>query len=501
MRGHLALLLLGLLLGLLSRKVASDAAAPALIADVGLSGLVKAKDHFLPLVLASVRSLVIKGESSKNFDYDDIHISNANITAADVSFVANNGGINLTLAGLSLGTGTTNFEVKKKILFAHVHCSGHFSASISGTNVGVIMALKNVGGRPQIVANTSISFGKVSVSHHLNNVGCKIAESIVQLFIGNVNSKIESDIKSKVPAAVQSVLNTQVNALLAGLQLSVPVDKWSTANFSLAGATTNTATRLTLGFAARFEPTMRPAGGLPPTPTPPGSSPLLTPNCAEDLGLAFGAEIANSASVVYASAGALTVNSTLPPNVTSSPAFNALFPALIKHFPNSTFSVALAVRPKAPPTATITPPLLRLTASNVSVVFLASSEGGSPPIPALELAVGVNVSMDVNVTADGQFIQGKVLPGNGLRPIVIAVEGTQIGPVDGKALSAAVNLVIDTVALPYLNSHFKGVPIPQVAGITLAQPSVAAVGNEALVQTELLFAPNVSLVAGDGGGW
>jgi hypothetical protein len=37
--------------------------------------------------------------------------------------------------------------------------------------------------------------------------------------------------------------------------------------------------------------------------------------------------------------------------------------------------------------------------------------------------------------------------------------------------------------------------------ITLAQPSVAAVGNEALVQTELLFAPNVSLEEGDGGGW
>jgi hypothetical protein len=197
-----------------------------------------------------------------------------------VSFVPDNGGIRLSLTGLSLGTKQTNFEVKKKILFAHVHCSGHFSASIAGTDVVVSLRLETVGGRPQVAASSSIKFGKVSVTHHLNNEACKIGESIVSLFIGNVNKKIESEIKSKVPATVQTLLNTQVNKLLAGLQLSVEVDRWARANFSLAGNATNTDARLCLGFSARFEPRVPPPG----VPRRPPLSPLrLQDDCAPFL--------------------------------------------------------------------------------------------------------------------------------------------------------------------------------------------------------------------------
>jgi hypothetical protein len=364
----------------LSSASAGGAPSAAMIADVGLSGLAKAKDHFLPLIISSVQNLTIPGASASDFTYADIHITSAALGSADVSFAPANGGIHLALNSLSLATGTSNFEVKKKIKVGPIHktfsCSGHFSASVSSTNIAVTLAISNVGGRPQAIATSSINFGKVSVSHHLNSVGCKIAESIISVFIGNVNKKIESEVKSKVPAAVQALLNEQVNKLLDGLQLSIPVDQWAIANFSLAGATTNTATRLKLGFDARFEPRVRPPHGMPPTPTPPGGA-LVSPPCSEDLGLAFGAQIVNSAAAVYVGAGALSFISTLPVNVTASAAFKALLPSLIKTFPNSSFRVALDVT--HPPMAQVAPPLLRISAPNVSFTILAEGATASTP--------------------------------------------------------------------------------------------------------------------------
>ena len=101
-----------------------------------------------------------------------------------------------------------------------------------------------------------------------------------------------------------------------------------------------------------------------------------------------------------------------------------------------------------------------------------------------------NATVSVTVSPDGTFISGEVLPGAGLRTLTIYVVKSYLsGPaIDAKILSAAVNIILDSVGLPYINSHFKGIPIPQVEGITLVRPSVAVVGNAALVQTSLQFA-------------
>jgi hypothetical protein len=184
------------LLGHSAAAVAGGADTPAgLVAAVGLTGVVKAKDHFVPIVIAAARNLTMPGASSSDVTYGDIHITTANLASSAVSFVGASQTIDLTLTGLSLRTGTTSFEVSKSIKpFGHLHCSGHFSAAISKTDIGesalifpgprdslsatisrcmsllarsestscrflaVSLDVINANGLPQISANTSINF-------------------------------------------------------------------------------------------------------------------------------------------------------------------------------------------------------------------------------------------------------------------------------------------------------------------------------------------------------
>jgi hypothetical protein len=158
---------------------------------------------------------------------------------------------------------------------------------------------------------------------------------------------------------------------------------------------------------------------MPPTPCPAGSFPLVPPNSSQQLGLAFGAEILNSAFVVYASQGALTVNQTLPPNVTGSKAFGALMPALTRTFPNSVYTVALNI--STPPAAVVAPPLLHIIARNMSVTLRAEQAGGGSAAStlALELVVSADANISISVAS--------VRCNNTFIPILIGCHGDNDG--------------------------------------------------------------------------
>lgn len=77
----------------------------------------------------------------------------------------------------------------------------------------------------------------------------------------------------------------------------------------------------------------------------------------------------------------------------------------------------------------------------------------------LELSID-NATIGVNVSSAATFLSGKILPGDGLRTLTINVLKSYLSgpPINSRVLSAAVNVIVDTVVLPYVNSHFQGIP-------------------------------------------
>ncbi len=447
----------------------------------------KAKDHFVPVVVAAAQNLTISGAKTSDFHYDDIHVASCSLNSSSVSFDKASQNIVLTLTDLGLSIGNTNFEVIKSIKpFGHLHCSGHFSAAISKTDITVQLRVVNADGIPQIATTTSINFGSIDVSHGMSHESCKIAEKIVEVFIGNINKKIESEVKSKIPGVVQKALNGEVNKLLAGLGLVVSVDSHAQANFSLAGTPTITDTQLALGFQARFEPKLRPPGGIPPIPVAP---PLALPNNDKDLGLAFSASVFDSASAVYSALGVLELNEPIPANISTS--LRLLLPQLKRAYPTEPLVVHLAANSRLPPRVVFGPTGAQLVAENASIILSAVAANGTEH-PALSLLLDASINATVALGAGAQNITFKLVPGVAQRTVGVTLAESWIGPVpELRPLATLLNFVCDRLVIPYVNTHASGLPIPQVGGVSLTNPAIVLGNGDVLVSTDVGF-DNVS---------
>lgn len=305
----------------------------------------------------------------------------------------------------------------------------------------------------------------------------------MEVFIGDINKKIESAVKDKVPAAVQTALNTQVNKLLAGLGLVVSVDSNAQANFSLAGTPTITDTQLALGFEAKFEPKVRPAGGIPPTPAAP---PLSLPRNDKDLALAFSASVIDSASAVYTALGVLELNTTVPSNVSDS--LRLLLPQLKRAFPAEPLTVRIAANRRLPPHATFGPKGAQLVAQDATLLLSALQPNGGTESPALSLLLNASINATVALGAGAENITFRLVVGAAQRTLAVGLAKSWIGPVPQlDPLAALLDFVCDRFAIQYFNTHASGVPIPQVSGITLESSAVALGVGDLVVSTDVGF--------------
>ena len=154
----------------------SGFSGPGLEIGVGLSGANKLIAGFLPALVASVKSTVIPAFSGKSsgvtFKTDATKISSFAIGAVKLQNLPGQG-LALTLSGLTLAIPSTGFEVSKKII-VKLHCSGHFSGSLSGASVVLPLNITaNAAGKPQITAPKSTwNFGDLKVTAKMTHNVC-----------------------------------------------------------------------------------------------------------------------------------------------------------------------------------------------------------------------------------------------------------------------------------------------------------------------------------------
>ena len=161
---------------------------PGFSVSVGGDGLSKVISALVPLIEKEVNGLQIPAMSGKasgiSYNTDAITLSGFSIGNAAIAFQQDKGLV-LSLSGLSLTIPSTHFKISKRILF-ELHCSGHFSGSISGTSVAESINVTAIepAGTPHISPSSSWSWSDLNVDVRMDHEICKIIKDIASWFVG-----------------------------------------------------------------------------------------------------------------------------------------------------------------------------------------------------------------------------------------------------------------------------------------------------------------------------
>ena len=237
---------------------------PGIISSIGGQGLSKILHVLVQEIVAFVNTIDIPemscyldscgiggGKHPIQYDIKGFKIRGFKIRASTIKFVEGKG-LSVTLGGLYFNLPTTNFEVKKYVWPTKVHCSGHFSGSLNDLSVvETVDITANSAGQPSATSTSAWDWGSgLKIDVGLVRV-CKFIEHIAEWFIGNINNLLIAKIKEVLPKAMDSLIKTQLNALIQGLALKKEIDKYATITFYLTDSPNFTNDALTLDLSGQ----------------------------------------------------------------------------------------------------------------------------------------------------------------------------------------------------------------------------------------------------------
>ena len=173
-----------------------------------------AADIIRPLIVEALQNFTIPGETQEHFSFQPIHLERFNIS--NITFAFNPPAIQMNMQNLTVIIPSTGFELMDTIIFK-ITCHGHFQASIDDLSLLIGVDPTKDASNKFFLTNvaTKSSFGKLNIQHSMDHTICKIADKILEFFIGNLDQKITSAIINDLPSAISKSISTSGNAALA----------------------------------------------------------------------------------------------------------------------------------------------------------------------------------------------------------------------------------------------------------------------------------------------
>ena len=171
-------------------------------------GLAFAKD----IVINKAKQVVVPGQSGSFYNFNSFGLSQFDIGSIQANYVATNT-VSFAFKNIDISIPNTGFGVHKKILWHTFGCSGTFNAKISNTDLYMTFPLiRAADGTLQFgTVGTTFNFGSLKVDHHLDGFFCKVGNAIINTFVMNINNKITSEVKEKVPSLASGEMTSILN--------------------------------------------------------------------------------------------------------------------------------------------------------------------------------------------------------------------------------------------------------------------------------------------------
>lgn len=426
--------------------VSVNAAEPGVRLQVKSKAMTKVANYVLPKIVKKLQKIVVKGKKSSHYSYSNLKLTGLRYDT--VKITSKSGLLTPSITGLGIKLERMSFNIYGKVGWIKVTCRGHASAKIEKTNVDLSVKLSNDGGKPYAKIDDKVKIGKIHISRSWTTSGCRLAEKIVKLFVGDLNKKLISALKDQVSPMLRKAINPAVNNALKELVLKQKVASPDiTAYYDLVGSITINSDGVSLGVRGLIN-----SAGKPLTiPTEPVSNPAHT--LTQDIEFNVQDYTVNSASVNLL---ANMQGSKKWIKTTDTKSYPVIGPLLYGKCPGCQFQIDYRVR-KAPVFNTSSSLGIQVSVPDFIIGIKEIAPDGKL-IAALEAFVTATASAKAQLNGDATKLSSKYA----CQAFTITELRSHIGNIEIGVLNPLIKRIIDEVLVPIANEKFSVIPMPAI---------------------------------------
>uniref|UniRef100_A0A7N0TUE5 Lipid-binding serum glycoprotein C-terminal domain-containing protein n=1 Tax=Kalanchoe fedtschenkoi TaxID=63787 RepID=A0A7N0TUE5_KALFE len=414
--------------------------------------ITKAISSLTPLHLPDIEKFVkIPFLGSAHVALSNITIYDFNVSTSSSYVHPGDAGVEIVTSGVTCGV-TMNWYYSLSTWIAPVRIldQGFASVQVEGLEVGLTLGLTNNQGSMKLsLLNSSCDVNNITID--LDGGASLLYQGVVDVLEGQIGSAMESSITKELVHGV-----VRLDSLLQSLPKEIPVEHVAALNVTFVGQPS--ISNYSIGFA--IDGSIMEAGRLGLSNLSKRNLPTL-PICNDQskmLGISVDEAVFNSMSALFYDAGYMNfvVNTIPDQSLFNTAGWRFIIPQLYKKFPNDDISMNVSL------TAA---PFLRISQNidstvNADLTIDVLDDGNIIPVACISLVIRASGSVKIS----GNNLAGSLK----LEDFTMSLKWSKIGSLHMYIIQPVVWSLIETVGLPYVNSHLsKGLPLPIIQGFNL----------------------------------
>ncbi|XP_044502558.1 putative BPI/LBP family protein At1g04970 [Mangifera indica] len=410
-----------------------------------------------------------------------MHLSNTTIYRMDVlsSYVkSGESGVVIVASGITCSLSMNwYYEYSTWLVPVDISDRGRAYLQIEGMEVGLTLGLKNHKG--------TLKLSIIDRGCHVKDISIKLDGGASWLYQGMVDA-FQEQIGSSVENAITKKLEEgilKLDSFLQSLPTEIPVDDHASLNVTFIGSPLLSSSSIGFDINGLFTARKK-------VPSPEYFHLNLQPSvsCTDQykmVGISLDEAVFNSASALYYDAEFLrwTVDKVPDQSVLNTAGWKYIIPQLYRKYPNDDMMLNITLS---------SPPVIRVSehstdaTMNLDLIIYVLEEDKAIPVACIAVVVCGSGSVKIS----GNNLASSVK----LNDFTMSLKWSKIGNLRLYLIQPVMWTIIQTVLLPYVNSHLgQGFPLPIIHGFTLKNAEIISSSSKITICSDVAYTESLNL--------
>lgn len=354
---------------------------------------------------------------------------------------------------------------------------GSAFVQVEGMEVGLTLGLENQEGTLKLSLMDCGCYVK-NISIKLNGGASWLYQGMVDAFEEQIGSAVENAITKNLEEGI-----LKLDSAMQSLPKVIPVDDIGSLNVTFVNEPKMSNSSIEFEINGLFTPAKE-VGFINNYHKSSQPSASCT-DASKMLSISLDEAVFNSASALYFDAGYMQwiVDKIPDQSLLNTAGWRFIIPQLYKKYPNHDMNMNISLS---------SPPIIRISDHNIDATIYADmtidvlEDGEVIPVACISLIIQGSGSVKIS----GNNLGGSVK----LNDFTMVLKWSKIGNLRMYLIQPVLWTVIQTVALPYANSHLgKGFPLPIINGFTLENAEIICLDSWITVCSDVAYAESSNL--------